>query len=152
MATSNCSVCGTATTAAPDGGPVLCEWCEVKAGLPGRTGPALRPPSPCGRCGHREIVRVRMRERTSTNSGEGNQETARPFALTWARGEEFKSLLSFTKVPSATPDLERPIGLLEAYVCRACGYTELFARDAASIPIGPEHGTELIVAPGGGYR
>ncbi|MCB9554537.1 MAG: hypothetical protein H6707_00440 [Deltaproteobacteria bacterium] len=26
-------------------------------------------------------------------------------------------------------------GLVEAYVCRACGYTEFYTRDAAEIPV-----------------
>lgn len=146
----HCATCGT-PIAAPDATPRLCQECGKKTGLP-RPAPAVRPPSPCQRCQHRELVRVQMRERTSADGGETNHELARPFALTWARGEEFKALLSFEKIPSARPDLSRPFGLLEAYVCRACGYTEIFARDPQHIPIGPAYGTEIVVAPGGGYR
>lgn len=94
-----------------------------------------------------------MRERTGRDGGEINVEVARPLALTFARGEELKKLFSFEKIPSAKPDLMQPFGLLEAYVCRDCGHTELFARDPAAIPIGPVFGTELLVAPGDGtYR
>ncbi len=89
-----------------------------------------------------------MRERTT----DGNSERAQPFALTWELSEEFKRGFSFQMVPSSVPLLERAHGFIEAYVCRACGATELFTRDAASIPIGPEYGTELIVAPGDVYR
>lgn len=96
---------------------------------------------------------MQMRDRTTSGKGEHNLEVTRPLALTWARRTEYKALFSLEKVPSAKPDLEQPFGLLEAYVCRACGHTELFAREPEQIPIGPEHGTELIVVPGDGtYR
>lgn len=132
--------------------PPLCGVCMEKTGLPPPSRP-VRPPSPCGRCGHREIVRVRMRERTTVPAGDSNAELARPFALTWQLGEDYKSLFSFQKVETAQPDLGEPAGLLEAYVCRACGSTELYARRPDEIPIGPEYGTELIVVPGdGSYR
>lgn len=43
-----------------------------------------------------------------------------------------------------SPDTEQPVGVFEAYICRKCGFTELYARDARSIPIGDESGTELF--------
>lgn len=93
-----------------------------------------------------------MRERTATE-GNPNAERVRPVALTWPLNSEFKALLSLERVRSAAPDLSRGYGLLEAYVCRACGLTEIFASQPAAIPIGPEYGTELMVVPGDGtYR
>lgn len=35
----------------------------------------------------------------------------------------------------------------EAYVCRACGYTEYYTRDVAAIPVDGEL-VELLTAPG----
>ncbi|MGH7298180.1 MAG: hypothetical protein ACRELB_24785 [Polyangiaceae bacterium] len=142
-----CEVCGRQS----DGPASLCTECLGKTGLPAPA-PVLRPPTPCARCGHHEIVRIRMRDRTSATTGDTNAEVARPFALTWELGDEFKAFFSMQKVRSATPSLERAYGLVEAYVCRACGATELFARQPGHIPIGPEYGTELLVVPGGGYR
>ena len=53
----------------------------------------------------------------------------------------------------SAPDTEQPIGVFEAYICRRCGYTELYSRDAASIPIGDEYGTELFeISSGTPYR
>jgi hypothetical protein len=37
-----------------------------------------------------------------------------------------------------------PAGLVQAYVCRACGYTELYTRDPQSIPIDGSTVRELI--------
>lgn len=51
------------------------------------------------------------------------------------------------------PDFGAPIGLVEAYICHKCGFTELYTRDAQSIPIGIEYGTELFDVGGDGpYR
>jgi predicted nucleic-acid-binding Zn-ribbon protein len=31
-----------------------------------------------------------------------------------------------------------------AYICRRCGFTELFTMNPQEIPIGAEHGTQLF--------
>jgi hypothetical protein len=46
------------------------------------------------------------------------------------------------------PDERRPLGILELYVCLKCGFSEWYARNPASIPVGPEFGTEKVVAQG----
>jgi hypothetical protein len=43
-----------------------------------------------------------------------------------------------------------PIGVIEAYICRGCGFTELYTRDVDRIPIGPEYATELVDSMPGG--
>lgn len=54
--------------------------------------------------------------------------------------------------PAVNDDAQR-YGALVAYVCRACGFTEMYADRPEDIPIGPEFGTELVRASGGGpYR
>lgn len=148
MSNEGCVICGTVELGP---GAEMCEACRAEAGLP-PPGVSLRPPNPCARCGHPEIIRVQMRERSSATRGDVNQEQARPFALTWPLSEKFKSFFSSQMVPAAAPQLEGLFGLLEAYVCRACGATELFTRDPGRIPIGAPHGTELIVAQGDAYR
>ena len=37
------------------------------------------------------------------------------------------------------------MGVFVAHVCRSCGFTEWYALDPKTIPIGPAFGTELIV-------
>jgi predicted nucleic-acid-binding Zn-ribbon protein len=44
-------------------------------------------------------------------------------------------------------------GLVEAFVCKGCGYTELYTKDAAQIPVDGEHVRELEgPEPQGPYR
>jgi hypothetical protein len=38
-------------------------------------------------------------------------------------------------------------GPLGVYTCRQCGFTQWFAYDPSTIPIGSEHGTRLITGP-----
>ena len=148
MSQGACSVCAKPVVGVSG---ELCKDCLGEAGLPPPS-PPIRRAMPCARCGHPEIIRVRMRERTSTSGGEQNDEHARPFALTWPLGEKFKALFSMQKVTSAAPQFDGLFGLLEAYVCRSCGATDLFTREPSAIPIHPAHGTELLVAAPAQYR
>ena len=43
-------------------------------------------------------------------------------------------------------DVAKPIGIMEARICRACGLTEIYTQAPETIPIGPEYGTELVEA------
>ncbi len=87
-----------------------CDDCQRRLGLPEHGfHESRRPPRPCARCGHEELVRC--------------------------------------VVP------ERPLGLLEAHVCRRCGFVDWYALDPESIPIGAAHATELVkVGTGTPYR
>jgi predicted nucleic-acid-binding Zn-ribbon protein len=40
------------------------------------------------------------------------------------------------------------IGKIQAYVCRACGYTELYTKEPGAIPVTTVPGVELHQAPG----
>ena len=43
------------------------------------------------------------------------------------------------------------VGIIEACICRKCGFTEMYTRDAASIPLSDT--VRLLEAePGKGYR
>jgi predicted nucleic-acid-binding Zn-ribbon protein len=39
------------------------------------------------------------------------------------------------------------VGKLQAYVCRGCGYTELYSSDANQIPVNKVPGAKLLVGP-----
>jgi hypothetical protein len=43
---------------------------------------------------------------------------------------------------------DRPLGVLWSYTCRQCGLTQWVAAKPTEVPIGAEHGTRLITAPG----
>lgn len=79
-------------------------------------------------------------ERTIDQSAEYATQVVRPFALAFAR----------KRMMLGTADV--PIGALEAYVCRACGLTELYTKEHDALPIGPEWGTELFEVPSTPYR
>ncbi len=36
------------------------------------------------------------------------------------------------------------MGMIQAYVCRGCGYTELFTRDAEKLPVDKIPGAKLL--------
>lgn len=56
-------------------------------------------------------------------------------------------------IETSRPDMGAPAGILQAYICRACGFTELYATLPAEIPIGRKYGTELVECPETGpYR
>lgn len=96
-------------------------------------GPVQRPHGPCRRCQFAQLVRVRLRQQV------GELRTLAPLAAAFPLAE--------SRLHTA-PDRTAPIGVFEAYVCRACGFTELYCTDPGAIPIGPEHGTELVDAGG----
>ncbi len=109
-----------------------------------KTRPRFGPLAPCASCAGRTFVRaLSLRERAATGGEYGSAYTA-PIAATYALDvrETF-----FAGRPVKSPDHGAPLGTFEAYICRACGYTELFARDAARIPIGREYNTELFELP-----
>jgi hypothetical protein len=118
----------------------VCVECANDVGLPAPV-PPLRKPIPCERCHGRSFVRcVTVRERGAyrrNRDDEPTREYFMPLAATFALHRE----------PGfAAPNMHAPIGVFEAYICRACGFTEWYARDAGSIPIGREFGTEVFEA------
>jgi hypothetical protein len=127
----------------------VCVECAEKHALMPRTEP-LRPRVPCARCNHTSLVRCHViRERSST-AGEYGIEYIAPLAATF--GHEISHTFWAARKVSE-PDRSQPIGVFEAYICRKCGFTELYARDASAIPIGAEYATEEFdVASYGPYR
>ena len=112
----------------------LCTSCRDELGLHHPSAPAQRPRTPCARCGGRRIIRARVRNVSQL-------------------GMRSASVTSDVRA-EGTVDLSRQRGLLEAYTCRSCGFTEWYALGPEDIPIGPAYGTELIDLDedGGPYR
>lgn len=118
----------------------ICGDCAEAHALPPRTEP-LRPHIPCIRCNHTKIVRVNVLRERSAEGGDYVSTYIAPLAATFAHDvtHTFWAQRAVSKA-----DVKRPVGVFEAYICRKCGYTELYTRDAASIPIGPEYATEEL--------
>lgn len=149
----SCDACGAAITVTDDRAPRLCAPCAATTGL-AYPMPSRRGAWPCMRCGGAQLIRAQVRERAVDSGSAHARGRPAPLAITYARGEEFAPpLLSLAKQPSAAPDLDVPFGVLDAYVCRACGFVEWYAQEPEKIPIGATFGTSLVEVPGAGpYR
>jgi hypothetical protein len=113
----------------------LCSECRRELGLPPGPVPVLRPPGPCRRCTGAEVVQCVLRERAEA----GPRQAAASFGTEEVRFGMFARKPDFLRADAA-----QPIGLMLAYVCRHCGFTELYTEAPAQIPIGARHGTRLI--------
>jgi len=149
-----CEGCGKTVSVSQDA-PKLCTECAKKTGLAYPL-PSRRGAWPCMRCGHRVLVRAQVRERSVDDGRDTASLVPAPLAITYARGQEFDpnaGVFSLAKRPSASPETSRSFGVLDAYVCRACGYVEWYAQEPENIPIGALYGTALVEIPGEGvYR
>ncbi|HZS37630.1 MAG TPA: hypothetical protein VFF06_12425 [Polyangia bacterium] len=113
----------------------ICLSCRGSFGLSTLAPPPVRPPRPCARCGHTVLVRALLRERV------GEWARLSPAGVSYACRRESSF---WTGKHASAPDSDAPLGVLDAFVCRGCGFVEWYARDPAAIPIGPEYGTELV--------
>jgi hypothetical protein len=120
----------------------LCDRCAKDTGLWQKV-PPLRPARPCTRCNHTRFVRAQLRERAATG-GDHSAAYMAPLAISFATEQAGVFALRQRARP------HEPIGIIVAYVCQRCGFTELYTLGANQIPIGPQYGTEMIeVGPDG---
>ncbi|MCA9668613.1 MAG: hypothetical protein KC503_23635 [Myxococcales bacterium] len=147
MAMKTCSVCEEEQWEDLVDDEGICESCRKNFAIP-RQSPALRPLTPCRRCGGRVIVRCRAIRERGASGGDYVHAYIAPLAATFARATR-ETLFRKRTVEQNKPDLAQPAGVFEAYICRACGLTEIYTRDPETIPIGPEYATELIEVPSG---
>jgi hypothetical protein len=113
--------------------------------------PLSRPLRACACCGAREFVRALAQERGS--AGVGPIPTISPLGVAFRRRTMLAAFTRAPRVEVAGVDLHEQIGTLEMLICRGCGAVSWFAIDPASIPVGPEFGTELCRVPDEGpYR
>lgn len=124
-----------------------CATCAQRLGIIPMP-PETRPRTPCQRCHGKSFVRAIPREHSSTG-GEHSGQVSAPMYLTHEPIVDEHWLL-----PNSTHlhIQQRGIGLLEAYVCRKCGYVEWYCRDPEKIPIDPRLMTELISDDDTPYR
>jgi hypothetical protein len=143
---SECRVCKNQLD---DAAQAVCAGCRETLGIV-EMPPARRPVGPCHKCNGTKLIRVIPRDHTVLVAG--TYQTLRvtvPMRLTVI--PTLSSRWSQDRVDHPDPAMMR--GLLEAYVCRTCGFTEWYCSDPQNIPIGPEYMTEAIDdGDGGPYR
>jgi predicted nucleic-acid-binding Zn-ribbon protein len=126
----------------------ICDMCRNTLGILAMP-PARRPPAPCAKCGGTKLVRAIPRDHSAT-PGENGNSVALPMRLTVV--PVTASGLLTSRKHARQPDPSTARGLLEAYVCRACGFVEWYCADPEKIPIGPEFMTEEIDVGDAPYR
>ncbi len=126
-----------------------CAACAAKCGIVPMP-PATRPPAPCQRCNGRVFVRAIPREHTSARSGEQNTQVSVPMFVTHRPSLHDGWVLKYAK----ELEVENGFGVLELYICRACGFVEWYCPTVAAIPLQPNMMTELVDYDAGGepYR
>lgn len=82
----------------------------------------------CPLCGHGEIVEAPLQQCVHYKS----RDTLAPIAVTWEKDNGFFA------------DTVKALNGIHLYVCRACGFTQLFTEDPKTIPVGEAHQTRLI--------
>jgi hypothetical protein len=115
---------------------VVCQDCARKTGIVA-VPPPRRRVTPCAKCSHTKLVRVVPREITEGVAG--------PMFATHEIQRAGSAVLGI--YPRAG------YGVLEAYICKQCGFVEWYCQSPDEIPIGPEYMNELVdLDAGGPYR
>jgi predicted nucleic-acid-binding Zn-ribbon protein len=88
----------------------------------------MRTAQTCPKCGHREILFV------PSIADRDDRDTVRPLVL-HVTHYDWKD--------------DAEIGRIQAYVCRGCGYTELYTARAKELPVDKIPGATILRAKGG---
>ena len=120
---SRCVICDRMLLPDVDGQRSVCEPCASKAGAIAMPPPRRRA-APCMRCNHTKLVRVVPRELVDDTAG------------------PMFAVYRFQKLRPLDP--REGYGVLEAYICKGCGFVEWYCQAPEEIPIGPEYMTEEI--------
>lgn len=116
-----------------------CDSCATKTGnivLP----PPRRRVAPCVKCNHAKIVRCVPRELSVVEELSQNVPSYGPMFAA------YELRFRYDKVQPI--HARSGFGVLEAYICRKCGFVEWYCQNAEEIPIGPEYMTEELDADG----
>ena len=101
----------------------------------------MRKTTRCPKCQHNHILFLtQVADRYDSGGADSNALKKGPlkFSSAWRIG--------LMPAPNAGIFTLRPMtaGVVQAYVCKACGYTELYTRDPGSIPVDGEIVQELV--------
>jgi hypothetical protein len=133
----------------------VCERCTRITGVR-EMPPSRRRVMPCVRCNHTRLIRFVPRELSvetgiGAESGDANAASYGPMFATYVLKRVPSGSKAFAVRP---PQPQEGFGMLEACICRRCGFVDWYCQDPDSIPIGPEYMTEEVDAGGSGdpYR
>ena len=99
---------------------------ELRAGLCAHIG---MKDGVCVKCGHHEVIEAKAADYAEDSIEREMSVTAEPRWVMGGRNPRY------------------PHGVLYTYTCRSCGFTEWYARNPSSVPIGPKFKTKLIGKP-----
>jgi ribosomal protein S27AE len=107
----------------------------------------------CPKCNHNHILHLpevadRVGDGAEPVGGRKRNESERTSSFAWrlARHAEAYRTLGLPSIK------ETVAGLVEAYVCKKCGFTEFYARDPESIPVDGTYIRELVGPETGAFR
>jgi predicted RNA-binding Zn-ribbon protein involved in translation (DUF1610 family) len=87
----------------------------------------------CPSCGHDEVIEAPLRQLVHYKS----RDTLAPIGVVWHEDRGFFA------------DSATPLNAIHVYVCRSCGFTQMYTESPGTIPIGEGHGTRVIKSGGG---
>jgi hypothetical protein len=96
---------------------------------------------PCVRCGAGSFVRAYAIRERAASGGDYVNEYIAALSLSY---ELSNSTTFWAGREVKTPDVARPVGLIEAYACRGCGFTEFYTQQPEEIPIDEANATEIF--------
>ena len=87
----------------------------------------------------------------STGAIDENIANHAPMFVTYAVDVRWRLIFGGCAVKEIDPRTGR--GVLEMYICQACGFIEWYCQNPTEVPIGPQYMTEIIDCAGSGpYR
>ena len=116
-----------------------CNACAHKTGIV-VVPPPRRRVAPCVRCNHSRLIRVIPRELSVAPGLDENEPTYGPMFATY----ELRMMDGVVQSVQA----RNGFGVLEAYICKSCGFVDWYCQDPDEIPIGPQYMTEEITTDG----
>jgi hypothetical protein len=122
-----------------------CVECTRRMGLEAMP-PPRRPPIACARCGGFRFIRAVERHVVAEAVFGAARDVNHSLAVAGATWELDRSgqLYGGAVIPDCKPAIREPRGRMSRYICAACGLTETYCDDPATIPIGPEYMTDVV--------
>ena len=135
---ASCRICGDAVLfSVAEVRSGICAVCETAPDDRGELPPRCRDLRPC-ECGGREFIRTVAHER--------QRAAAVAFLIKACASLKAIGIASGLSVPAPGGAFERPC-FMEYFICRACGLTRCYALNAADLPLGPGHPSEIVRLP-----